>query len=402
MHSLNLRKMAVAMSLLYSFSAYSAWYEAEGEALITNGEIHEARQLAIRDALTSIMYQGGASIRALRVIEQGVLEKKSLIVNTNGEIHDMRLLKESIAGSRIKVKVSADISKLEKCISDNYAKTLFIGPISLQKREHGQLGAIYSAPEEISRRLFYRFKEDSFQIDARYLRTRSIGFDNRYDQDIERKMLTVARDISSQYDVQYILFGKVNDMSSYNKSVIGPILLPTTVRLRNYQLKLYVIDGIKGLTVFRKNYDGVTEWPFDVTMKLDVTGNIFWASDYGIMIDKLINEATKDVQEAIYCKASLATIVNVYEDKVIINLGQVNGLKKGDKFKLLQQQFLTEQIDNRVKPIFNSSEVEFTVIDVQSDRAVLATKNESMGNVQIRDILLPVNENYFDKTIYEY
>lgn len=398
-----LRRGLLAISLLCSISVHSAWFEGEGKALIVDGKIHEARQLAIRDALLSLMYQGGASVNAVQMVKEGVLEKDTLLVRSNGEVHDMHLLKESIQDQYIMVTVSADIYTLANCVHDTYAKTLFVGPFELQKREHAQLGGIYRAPEEISRRLFYRFKEKSRDIDARHLMTRRIAFNDRYSNDIERQMLTIARDITTQYDVQYILFGNITDMSSYNETETNLLILSSTVKQRNYQLRLYVVDGINGVTVLRKNYSGHKEWPFDVTMKLDVTGEIFWASDYGKMIDSNINQAVSDVQEALYCRPSLATVISVYDDKLVINLGEVNGVKRGDKFTLIQQQFINEQASNITDSVFNPSDTEFTVIALQSNRAVLKTDSATgMANVQIRDLLLPVMDDLFNKTIYEY
>lgn len=400
---LTLRRGLLALSLLSSISAHGTWFEGEGQALIVDGQIHEARQLAIRDALLSLMYQGGASVNALQIVKQGILEKDTLLIRSNGEVHDMHLLKESIQDQYLKVTVSADIYPLGNCVHDTYAKTLFVGPFELQKREHAQLGGIYRAPEEVSRRLFYRFKEHSQEIDARHLMTRRIAFNDRYSNDIERQILTIARDISNKYDVQYILFGSINDMSSYNETKTDLLLFSSTVKQRNYQVRLYVIDGINEVTVLRKNYSGHREWPFDVTMKLDVTGETFWSSDYGKMVDAYIDQAVSDVQEALYCRPSLATVVSVYDDKLVINLGQVNGIARGDKFKLIQQRFINEQASNIADGIFNPSDTEFTVIALQSDRAILKTDSVSgMANVQIRDLLLPLIDDSFSKTIYEY
>lgn len=391
------------ISLLCATSAHSTWFEGEGRALIVDGKIHEARQLAIRDALISLMYQGGASVNALQMVKEGTLEKDLLSVRSNGEVHDMHLLKESIQDQIIKVTVSADIYPQGNCVHDAYAKTLLVGPFELQKREHAQLGGIYRTPEEVSRRLFYRFKENSRQIDARHLMMRRIAFNDRYSNDIERQILTVAREISTKYDVQYILFGSISDMSSYNETITNLLLFSSTLKQRNYQLRLYVIDGINGVTVLRKNYSGHREWPFEVTMKLDVTGETFWSSDYGKMIDSYIDEAITDVQEALYCQSSLATVVSVYDNKLVINLGQVNGVEKGDTFKLIQQQFVNEQTSRMTEGVFNPSDTEFTVITVQPDRAVLKTHAPSgMANVQIRDLLLPTMADSFSKTVYEY
>lgn len=380
----------------------ATWYQGEGQAIIVDGEVDKARKLAVQDALLSLMYRGGASINTVQIVKDGVLEKHLLSMRSKGEVQDMRLIKETIQDNLLKVVVSADIVQ-NQCETDKYAKTLFIGPFQLQKREHAQLGAIYRLPEELARHYFYSFKKSSQYVDVRHLRSKQIVFNDYQNNDIERKMLSVASSISNQYDVQYILFAELSDISSFNEQESELLVFDKTVKKRNYQLRLYVVDGIKGVTVFRKYYTGKKEWPFDITMKLDVTGNLFWSSEYGRMITAFVEESTMDIQKTLNCTTSIATVKNVYQDKVMVNLGLVNGVKRGDKFRLVREQFISEQPNNRMQGIFNSSEVIFTVESVQSDRAVLKTDDISgMDNVQIRDRLIAIEQDYFQKTAFNY
>lgn len=382
-----------------NFPSYAIWLEGEGQAKIVDGQVDKARQQAIQDALLTLMYRGGASVKSLQVVKSGVLETDELTVRTNGEVYDMKLLVETIIDDQMTVKVAADIFPLNTCEKDSYAKTLFVGPFQLQKREHAQLGGVYRTPEEVSQRLFHRFKSKSKRVDARHLMTRQIAFDGRYANDIEPQMLKVARSLSQQYDVQYILFGKINDMSSYNETTTNLLGMKNTVKLRNFQVKLYVIDGINGETVLRKNYGSNREWPFDVTMKLDVTGETFWSSEYGKLIDSYIDQSVSDVEDALYCRQSLATVVGLYNGQVVINIGQTNGVRKGDKFELVRQQYLMHLDGGLRGPIFNADQTQLTVVSVQSDRAVLATERYSdMANIQIRDVLVAVTDDPFALT----
>ncbi|WP_427983660.1 flagellar assembly protein T N-terminal domain-containing protein [Agarivorans sp.] len=379
------------------YMGYAVWFEGEGSAKIVDGQVEQARQQAIKDALLTLMYRGGASVKSLQVVKSGILETDELTVRTNGEVYDMKLLLENISEDKISVTVAADIFPINSCEKDSYAKTLFVGPFQLQKREHAQLGGLYRAPEEVSRRLFHRFKSSNRRIDARHLMTRQIAFDGRYSNDIEPQMLKVARTLSSKYDVQYILFGQITDMSSYNETTSNLLGIKSTVKQRNFQMKLYVIDGINGETILRKNYASNREWPFDVTMKLDVTGETFWSSAYGNLIDSYIAEVVSDVEDAVYCRQSLATVVGLYNDQVVINIGQTNGVRKGDKFKLVRQQYLMNLDGGLRGPIFNADDTQLTVVSVQSDRAVLRTARYSdMANIQIRDVLVAVANDPFE------
>ena len=382
----------------YSFAAYPIWFEGQGEALIFDGQVAVAREKAIQDALLTLMYHGGASVNALQIVKSGVLEIDKLTVRTNGEIVDMNLLTEHISEDKILVTVAADIYPFDSCKKDNYAKSLFVGPIQLVTPADAQLGGIYKIPEEVTQRLYRHFNSDSRQVDARQIRTRQIAFNNSTNEDIESQMLSVAGDISAQYNVQYILFGQINDMSDYNESstsILGATSAP--VKYRNYQMQIYVIDAINHKTVFQKNYSASREWPFDVTMKLDVTGNTFWYSDYGKLVNLYIEQSVKDIENTFSCETTLASIVAVYNnDNLVINLGQDNGIRKGDRFKLIRQQFQSFQDQGSQAPIFNQDNTELTVISVQSKQALLkTTKDADMANIQIRDIVSPLTDDDF-------
>lgn len=382
----------------YSFVAYPLWFEGKGEALILDGNVSVAREKAIQDALLTLMYHGGASVNALRVVKSGVLEIDKLTVRTNGEIIDMRLLTENIVDDKILITVSADIYPFDSCKKDNYSKSLFVGPIGMRKPVDAQLGGVYRIPEEISQRLYHNFNSDSRLVDARHLRTRQIAFNNSSTNDIEQQMLSVAQDIASQYDVQYILFGNINDMSDYNETstnILGISGAP--VKYRNYQIQLYVIDAVNNKTVFQKKYGAAREWPFDVTMKVDVGSNTFWYSEYGKLVEHYIDQSIADIENALACQATAASVVSIYNDhSLIINLGQDNGLREGDRFKLLRQEFLAFQDKGSVESFFNQDHTELEVVSLQAKRALLrATDDADMANIQIRDILTPVKKDDF-------
>jgi len=381
----------------YSFSANALWFEGDGESLIINGDIAAAREKAIQNALLTLMYHGGASVNALQVVKSGVLEIDKLTVRTNGEIVDMHLLTENIINDSIQVTVSADIYPFDSCKKDNYAKPLFVGPLELVTPSQAQLGGIYKIPEEIGQRLYSQLQTSSRQIDARQLRTQPIAFNNNNSNDIERQMLSVAQDIYAQYDVQYILFGKITDLSDYNESTTILGVPTSTTKYRNFQMQLYVIDAINNKTVFQKKYQASREWPFDVTMRLDTSGSVFWYSDYGKLVNFYIEQSIEDIEGAFSCETTLASVVSIYNNEnLVINLGQENGVRKGDRFKVLRNQFISFQDSGTHGSLFNEDDTVLQVVSVQPQHALLkATNIADMANIQIRDILTPVTDDDF-------
>jgi hypothetical protein len=379
-----------------SFSANALWFEGNGESIIINGQVAAAREKAIQNALLTLMYHGGASVNALQVVKSGVLEIDKLTMRTNGEIVDMHLLTENIIDDKIQVTVSADIYPFDSCKKDNYAKPLFVGPFELVTPAQAQLGAIYKIPEEIGQRLYSRLRTSSRQVDARQLRTQKIAFNNN-SNDIERQMLSVAQDIYSQYDVQYILFGQITDLSDYNETATILGVPTSTTKYRNFQMQLYVIDAINNKTVFQKKYQAAREWPFDVTMRIDTSGSTFWYSEYGKLVNYYIDQSIEDIEGSFSCETTLASVVSIYNNEsLVINLGQKNGVRIGDRFKVLRNQFVSFQDSGSHGSLFNEDDTVLEVVSVQPQRALLkATNIADMANIQIRDILSPVTDDDF-------
>ena len=376
-----------------SLNTQAEWFSGNGKAAVIKGDINKSREAAISDALLSITYRVGASIESIQVIESGVLAVDELTIQTNGEVHDMRLMSEKVIDGMIYVSIEAELYPYPTCPQENYSKTLFVGPFQLLTRKHAQLGGIFHSDEAVAQRLYYQLKRDALKLDPRFVMTPQIAFTSDDIYNIELQILEVARQIASKHDVQYLLFGTIEDMSDYYETTKG-LLFDSTVHNRNFQMNIYLVDGINKVTVFQKNYASTSEWPYSMTLKFDVKSKVFWETDYGKIIDDNINQAVKDVEQALHCQPTMATIIARYNDKVVMNIGHRNNVKKGDQFQLIRNQYVSHQTSSLQGPIFIPDDVLLTVVSLQSDRAVLKTSDPmDMNNIQIRDMLTPASES---------
>ncbi|GLS90044.1 hypothetical protein GCM10007916_11110 [Psychromonas marina] len=388
-------KSALLISALFSlsFNGQAAWYTGEGSAKITSRDISTSRDQAISNALLSVTHQAGTSIESIQVVESGVLKAEELTIKTNGEVHDMRLISEKISNGMIHVSIEADLYPFSVCPREKYAKTLFVGPFQLQTRKQAQLGGIYHSDEAVAQRLFYKLKKHPKKIDPRFVLTPQIAFTNDNMHNVELQILDVARQIASKYDVQYLLFGTIEDMSDYYETT-KRLLVDRTEHRRNFEMDIYLVDAINKITIFQKNYASSSEWPFEMTHRFDVNSEVFWQTDYGQIMTQSIEQAVKDVQQALYCEPTMATIIAKYSNKVVMNIGHRNGVKKGDQFQLIRSQHVTHQASSLQGPIFIPDDVLLTVTSLQSDRAILETTDPmNMNNIQIRDMLTPASGN---------
>jgi len=373
-------------------SLQAQWYTAEGVANIIPGDVNQSRDNAVSNALLSIVHKAGTSVESLQVIRSGVLESEELTAKTHGEIHDMRLLDEKILDGKITVSIEADLYPFSVCPQEKYSKTIFVGPFHLKTRKQAQLGGIYHSDEAVAQRLFYHLKRNSAKLDPRYVMTQQIAFTRDNLHNIELQILEVARDIATNHDVQYLLFGTIEDMSDYYETSTN-LLFESTEHKRNFQMNIYLVDGINKSTVFQKNYTAVSNWPYEMTLRFDVKSKVFWETDYGKIIDENIDQAVRDVQQALYCQPTMATIIARYDKQVIMNIGHNNGVKKGDQFQLIRSQYVSQQNSTLQGPIFIPDDILLTVTSLQSDRAILTTTEPTdMNNIQIRDMLTPATD----------
>jgi len=388
----HLRNTILATLLILPLHLQAEWFTGEGVANIVAGNINQSRDNAISNALLSIVHKAGTSVESLQVIKSGVLESEELTAKTNGEIHDMRLIDEKISNGKISVSIEADLYPFSVCPQEKYSKTVFVGPFHLKTRRQAQLGGIYHSDEAVAQRLFYHLKRNSAKLDPRYVMTQQIAFTRDTLHNIELQILEVARDIATKHDVQYLLFGTIEDMSDYFETTKN-LLFDTTEHKRNFQMNIYLVDGINKSTIFQKNYSATSPWPYEMTLKFDVKSKVFWETDYGKIIDQNIDQAVRDVQHALYCQPTMATIIARYSNQVIMNIGHNNGVKKGDQFQLIRSQFVSQQNSTLQGPIFIPDDILLTVTSLQSDRAILTTtESTDMNNIQIRDMLTPATD----------
>lgn len=385
--------LTITAAIAISFSSNAQWYSSEGIAEVIENDISQSRNKAISNALLTVIRSAGTSAESVQVVKSGVLEIDKLSLRSNGEIHDMRVVNETISNGFIKVTVQADIYPFSACPQEKYSKSIFVGPFDLETRSDAQLGAVYNTDQVIAERLFNQLKHNSNKIDPRHLMTQPIAFTDDSNDNIELQTLQVARDIANKYDVQYILFGAIKDMSDFYETT-NNLLTETTIHKRNFQMNVYLVDAINKITIQQKNYAAITEWPYSLTQRFDPESNTFWATDYGRAIEQNLSRAISDVRQALYCQPTMATIIAQFNDQLVMNIGHRNGVKKGDRFQLIRSQSVSHQSSLLSGPIFVPADVLLTVVSVQSDRAVLKPEDPAdMNNVQIRDMLTPVDEH---------
>jgi len=376
--------------LLFSGGASATWYSAEGKAEIINGDVEAARKAAVEDALRNALFQSGTTISGISELSEGVLQSEQFSLRAKGEVRNVQLMKERKQGDFFSVSLRADIQSLRECSQDYYLKSILVGPFSLRKRQQAQLGGIYRIDTELAKALHERLDRGSSHIDARSVLDTDIYVPNDYDSSKLSTVKQIASALADKYDVQFISYARINDISNFDADVPGLLDFGQKEKRRNFNVELILFDGVRGEIVLQKSYRGHEHWEMPNTQKVDVSGQVFWRSKYGQLVQQTINEMAEDVDKAIACRQSVGKITRVLNDAVIINLGRSNGLKLGDKFHLVHTRNYDQgQGEQHFLSFENGAELKVTAL--QSDRAIVTPEHVSdLGNVQIRDLLVPV------------
>ncbi|MDP5190687.1 flagellar assembly protein T N-terminal domain-containing protein, partial [Rheinheimera baltica] len=94
--------------LLFSVAANADWYEATGQALIKQGDMAQARQMAVDDAVKRAALVAGANINSRQQVINGVLQPEHLGISSNSEIKQLHLMSESQSADMLTVTIRVD------------------------------------------------------------------------------------------------------------------------------------------------------------------------------------------------------------------------------------------------------------------------------------------------------
>lgn len=127
---------------------------------------------------------------------------------------------------------------------------------------------------------------------------------------------------------------------------------------------------------------------------VDTNGSLFWRSDFGRMMLNTVNSAVVDINDSLACQASIAQIVSIENNQIIINNGLQHGVKLGDVFELSKLR-LIDQPNGTILPVLNQDHLRHLhVIQVNSHSATLTSDSVSViGSSQLFDLVTLVNSS---------
>ena len=377
----------VTLLLVVNTNCHAQWYEAQGHASTDKDSVEIARTKAMENALKKALLVAGASVSSIQQVVNGLLTQDQLSIRASGSVNSIELIDEFHSNNMISVTVRADIFPQEKkCFALDYKKSILITKSHLTQREHATISKLYRLAPAVMRPFTRKLAIKSSYSTGQLLLKSATQFSRLNASFAEDKIKQLAISIADTTDSQYVLFSEIDDLSfGKNRTNAWKVWKQGTYP-RNFDMTLYLYNGLSGEQVWQGNYHNATVWDFNKRKSVDVNTSVFWQSDYGTMIGSLLDTMVKDIDENVMCEPSEGKIVQVNGNQITINLGQHHGVKIGDEFSLLHSRTFTSTQGNSY-PGYNVSPYKVKVTQLTKQSATAKTlNNRLLDNIQVNDL----------------
>jgi len=383
-----MRLFIVALLLFFmTNSAIAQWYEAQGKSVIIQGNGEQAKTLAMENALKKALLVAGASVSSIQKTVNGLLTQNEINIRASGTVNSFELIDETYEGNLVTVTIRADIFPQNKqCFSSDYRKSLLITRSNLMHREQANIGNIYPIDSKLMEKLAYKINNEGIYLQTKLLLREKAQF-SRLNNSLQVeaiKRLTMS--LSNISDTQYVMYSEINDISFEQAATNGWEFWQEDIFNRQFSVSLYIYNGSNGESVYSKKYHSSAPWEFGKRQNVDVHSEVFWQSQYGMNIEKVLSDMIIDIDENMMCQPTRGKIVQVGGNSLTINLGKRHGVKVGDEFSLLHlRNIITDS--GKTYAGFNVSPytVKVTQVSQQSAQAI-TIDGHLLGNIQLNDL----------------
>ncbi|QUN06828.1 flagella assembly protein FlgT [Shewanella yunxiaonensis] len=384
---ITMKSLVCLLTLLsLSLPCQAYWVEATGEAKIINGDSDNAREVAVKNAVRMALLQNGGKFQASQTTNKGQLTDQALTLSAANNISSIQLLNEQKQGNRLTVTVKIDLlhQDQEKCSNDGLKAAILIPRTTIRDRSQLRYGRLEQLPTAFSEHLVNALQQNSALSVPVSLVNQEVNIPALTNSDGGFRAPTL---ISEMTDSQYLLIPELTDISvaEPTSAILG---LWQHAPIRQFQLKLTLYHGISGEIVWQHEYSQPSEWEFAKTAMVNPTSSEFWQSEYGESAEQIITEAVRDIDETLSCRPLLAQIIALNDSQIVLNIGRKNGVKKGDKFKIVLQHNIMDQI-SKTRAIAVATTVDVEIAQTSESTSTAMLNGESAArSIQVNDIAL--------------
>jgi hypothetical protein len=344
---------------LFVFSALTSavTVEAEGQAPIYNQDVSSARQQALHNATQQAILQAGAYVSSTQRLEGGVLSVDNLQVLAQGNLTDIRILREQAQGNVFKLLIRAEVQSQDHCENSRaslFLKSAAVAAFPLQQRSQGNLGGLHNAEQAFSQHLASGLNLHGHlkAMNASHLNV-NINTATTTGSQRDNGIITNALPIFKEFDVQFIVSGVIRDLTMLEagRSSEGNLFqyyydkadYRGRQHLRHFAVDVFIHDGFTGALLFNRSYYQVGLWNTDDHLRTGFATPAFFKTDYGIQVQKLMVQVSKEVNDHLKCEPFRARIIQTDRNRITFNAGTVTGIRPGDQLRVYRKATFYDQ-----------------------------------------------------------
>jgi hypothetical protein len=299
---------------------------AEGVAEIIGEDRKAARQKAITDALNQAALSFEAHVMATEVTDGTEISLQSQKIRATRSITKYSIAKEWEIEAEYHVVVRVEDSQYESADKNTIhavkRKIAFMQFDAINTVQLDDIRNVYSEfPKEISKRL---------DASGGWLVNHINGLLPR-NSDAQQPEL--IKQIARETGAQFLISGLILDAGISKKSgIFGSSFLGSNSR--HFKIEMIVHDGLTGSRLASHNLE--VDATGDVAVGDDKVfgGGAFFGTASGRAINKLIDEAAKNIRTTLACLPLSTQVVRVAGKSVYLDAGSVSMLKVGDKLTI--------------------------------------------------------------------
>ncbi|MBT1443078.1 flagellar assembly protein T N-terminal domain-containing protein [Shewanella sp. JM162201] len=373
---------------LISLPAMADWVEARGEAVIINGDIAKARNEAIEQAISYASLQSGVSFESSQQSNGGQLTGQSQSLYQQMMTGPIQLIDEKVENNRLKVHLRVELmdDPSESCQSSRLKAAILIPETGVLERSQLSQGQLNGLGRSVSTQLAKRL--DGFS---------ATGFANlKADMRLKLSPSQLAAPdfrlpdyLANETDSQYILVPQIHDLSTEpaNSRFLG---LMKDAPLRQFSISLTLFHGISGEILWQQTFMDSAPWEFERNESVSPQSDRFWRSAYGRTIDKVLGEASKELDNVLMCRPVLAQVVAKQGSRVVLNLGRRHGLQVGDELSIVLAKNLPDRL-NQHRTIGNNIKTNIKIAQVTEYSAYAELSGiGGIDNIQVSDFAIKI------------
>ncbi len=302
----------------------------EGQALIRNGDMGQARELALQRALGQAAASGSARISSVAQSQPGTVQDSTRLAAT-ACTKSSRILGESINGEQLTLNVAVTLDQAPDCTprcQPGYTNKVVVTgiamefPEQIERKETSTI--VYATAIELARKLknqnhlLVDHDEGMFPYSSPARAPEPFLLPG----DKESRFVSLAKSRRAQYVISGIYrdFAIRREWLAFSKRVIV--------------IDIYIHDGANGTLLAQRRFSRTASG--DVTLKTSppIGSEVFYATDLGRAWGALLDEIAIWTTDNAACLPFIARVLKVESGQIFLDMGAEAGIATGNTLRL--------------------------------------------------------------------